>query len=407
MNRTYHINVDNGLYVLAYYIDKNVKEITIEDIMNSTSLFADKFEEYSNCSYYKKTISMGFQNSSYTQGLKKDKETQSVIETRAEKVKNQFDLMLKNIGDDEYCTICGEKHIKINSDGEYLKSMSRSFMPKIHANTFANYINNLKMVNICPICLYLSMLSLYNTTKTGDTLTLYISDNDEFMEEYTYQKQAELEQNIAMNLQEDKKNQKSYYKHIEEVIENIIHSDKIYNSGYIKAVGFCNSAQVETYKENYLSKKDIKFVRDLEIYSLLSEFKEKDLFKILIDKKLQNNYLIYVIDFKNKQLKVSTGLFNKIEEVYCKLSKDKLELIKTICGKVYKTNTKDEIKQLNETYNLKQFENLILKWGSSFKEATNENLFTLEEFDSLCNIKEYTTIKNRMLAEFIFLHNNK
>ena len=169
MERTYNVFIDNGLYVLGNEINKEVNEITLEDIKNSTNIFAKRFEQYANCVYYKKNVSMGFQNSAYTQGLKTKKER----ETRYEKVLNQYNLILNNIGNDEYCSICGEKHIKLNADINYIKSFTRCWMPHIHANTFINYINNLQMVNICPVCLYLSMISIFNFEKAGDRIILY------------------------------------------------------------------------------------------------------------------------------------------------------------------------------------------------------------------------------------------
>ncbi|HID0768126.1 TPA: hypothetical protein ACXDAZ_002656 [Clostridium botulinum] len=402
MERSYNVFVDNGLYVLAYYLEKDIEDITIEDIKNSTELFTNKFNEYENCDYYKKNISMGFQNSAYTQGLKKDKKTKKVCETRAEKVKNQFDLILSNIGNDEYCTVCGQKHIKLDADYEFFKSMSRSLMPNIHANTFANYINNLQIVNICPVCLYLSMISLYNCTKTSDTLTLYVSDDTDFMEDYTYQKQLELNQNIIGQVKESKE-QKKHYISIEETIENIIHNTKIYE-GYIQAISFNNSAQVEKYIESFISNEDVNFIKTLEEKSLLSEFKEKCLFKALIDNNLQDNYLNYVFDFNKGQLKITKELFQSIEEVYNKLGSDILEFIKNICNKIHKTNTKDEIKQLKQISNLNQFEKLLLKWNEEYKSKNEDSLFTLEEFDVLCDYKKYKQIKNRMLTQFMLLN---
>lgn len=401
MERSYNVFVDNGLYVLGYYLEKDIEDITTEDIKNSTELFANQFEEYKKCDFYKKNITMGFQNSAYTQGLKKDKETKQVCETRSEKIKSQFDLILNNIGNDEYCSICGKKHIKLDSDINYISSATRCLMPHIHANTFSNYTNNLQIVNICPVCLYLSMISLYNCTKTSDTLTLYISDDNDFMEDYTYKIQSELNQNIIGKVKESK-NQKKYYKSIEETIENIIHNEKIYD-GYIQAISFNNSTQVEKYIESFLSNKDISFVKVLEEKSLLSEFKEKWLFKALIDGKLQGNYLNYIFDFDKAQLKVTDELFNIIEEVYSKLEKDKLDLIKNICNKIHKTNTKDEIKQLKAIDNLNKFEEILLKWNQQYLKENNNNLFTLEEFDILCDYKKYKQIKNRMLAQFMLL----
>lgn len=403
MNRTYNVFVDNGLYVLGYYLEKDIKDITIDNIKNSTEFFANKFENYSECEYYKKNISMGFQNSSYTQGLKIDKKTKEPIETRIEKVNKQFNLMLNNIGGDEYCCMCGEKHIKLDADDDYLKSMSRAFMPHIHANTFFNYTNNLQIVNICPICLYLSMISLYNCTKTSDTLTLYMSDDDEFMEDYTYQKQIEVSQNINMQTNESK-DQKRVFAHIAETVENIINNEKLYN-GYIQAVNFQNSAQVEKFEDKILSAKDLRFIKTLMNKSLLSEFKLKKQFYYMIVGKLQSNYISCVFDFDKEKLKVSKDLFIEIQEVYNKLSKIIMEVIKDICNKIYENNNKDEIQQLKNINNLTQFQELLMKWNEEYKDKKDENLFkSIEEYQSLCNYKNFKTVINTMLMQFMLLN---
>ncbi|AEB77516.1 hypothetical protein CbC4_5096 (plasmid) [Clostridium botulinum BKT015925] len=218
MERTYNVFIDNGLYVLANEIDKEIQDITLKDIKNSTNIFAKRFEEYASCEYYKKNVSMGFQNSAYTQALKKDKETKQENETRSEKVQNQYNLILSNMGNDEYCSICGKKHVNLNPNINYVKSFTRCWMPHIHANTFINYINNLEMVNICPVCLYLSMISIFNFEKAGDKIILYSSDDNDFMKDYTYDKQIEVKNNIAMCAKESKEKTNNI-KSITEVIK--------------------------------------------------------------------------------------------------------------------------------------------------------------------------------------------
>lgn len=394
MERTYNVFVDNGLYVLGHYLQKNINDIIIEDLKNSTSLFADKFIEYENCGYYKKNIDMGFHNSAYTQATKKGN-------TKQQNVLNQYNSILNNIGDDEFCTICGKKHIKLNPDASYLSSLSRCLMPRLHANTFVNYINNLQLVNICPICVYLSMLSLFNFNKAGASIVLYNSDDEEFMEDYTYEMQIKLVQNISMQATENK-DKISNTRYIENTIENILNKHKLYN-GYIQAISFYNGGQSETYLENIVTKKDLNFIGKINSMSLLSEFKEKWLFSYLVEGKLQKNYLYYVSDGEYK-LKVSKELFNEIEKEYCRLSNEKLQLIKDICNKVYKTNAKNEVSQLKGVSNINQFENLLIKWNEEYKAKANQVLFEIEDFDKICNIKEYILVKNRMLVQFTLLN---
>lgn len=406
MDRTYNVFVDNGLFILANEIGKEIKDINLNDIKKSTKLFSEKFEKYLNCEYYKKNISMGFQNSAYTQGLKKDKKTKEIIETRSMKVKNQYDLILGNLGSDEQCSICGKKHIKLNLDSSYISSFTRCWMPHIHANTFINYINNLQVVNICPICLYLSVISIFNFEKAGDRIVLFNSDDDEFMLDYAYSKYNEVETNMAMDLKESK--EKSYsIKCIIKTIEQLIDDGKSYK-GYIEAVSFINSAQTEGYEENILTNKDIKFVEKLTNKNLRDEFKIKGFFSDLIKGKLQNNYIFSVL----KNLKsiyvddLSKELFNEIEEEYNRMRKDKLERLKDICKKIHDIDTLDEIKDLNKVDNQNSFEELLIKWNKLYYEHREDVLFNTDEFNNLADYKEFKSTKNRMIVEFMFLNKN-
>lgn len=390
MERVYNAHIDNGLFVLSYYLDKDVEDINLQDIKDSTQIFADKYTLFNKTPYYQKGITMGFQNSCYTQGVKVDNNVKEL----SIKIKNDFDKILDSMGNDEFCMICGEKNIDISADNPF--TMSRSVFPRLAGGTFYNFSNNLQLINVCPVCAYLSMIGLYNFTKTSDTHTIYISESNDFMEDYTYKKQVEFNQNVALNLGVEKK-QKSRYAYITEIVEDIIDNKKIYDKG-IEAVSFNNSAQTEIYIESFLSNKDIIFIKDLQELSLLSEFKERWLMGKFIDRKIQKNYLYYSL-----KAKISKDLFNKIEEVYCKLGETKLKLIKRICREVYEHNNKNEVKQLKEVLKLNQFEGILLDWQSQYKEKTGNNLFNPDEYSMLCNHMQYNSVKNRMLAEFSFL----
>ncbi|WP_231148373.1 hypothetical protein [Clostridium botulinum] len=404
MERTYNVFVDNGLYVLANGLDKEIEDITFEDIKNSTHLFAEKFQDYINCEYYKKNVSMGFQNSAYTQGLKKDKETKKESETRAEKVQNQYNLILNNIGNDEYCSICGQKHINLNANIDYIKSFTRCWMPHIHANTFVNYINNLKVVNICPVCLYLSLLSIFNFNKAGDRIILYNSDDSEFMKDYTYEKQQSVKTDIIMCAKESK--EKTYYiKGITETIEKIVDEGNKYN-GYIEAISFINSAQNEGYDEYLISSKDLKFMKNLTNKSLRNEFQGLGFFRDLITRRLQSNYTSCVLrNLRNSYSdNLSSKLLNEIEEEYSKLKKEKLDLIKEICEKIYETNDIDEIKELKSVDSGNKFEELLIEWNESYKDKKKEDLFDIDQYNMLVEFKEFKSTKNRMIIGFMNLN---
>ena len=67
MNRTYDVFVDNGLFVLAYYLDKEIENITEQDIFDSIDMMCEKINEFTRCEKYSNLKSMMFANSALTQ----------------------------------------------------------------------------------------------------------------------------------------------------------------------------------------------------------------------------------------------------------------------------------------------------------------------------------------------------
>ncbi|EIF5083734.1 hypothetical protein LFJ61_001525 [Clostridium perfringens] len=384
MERTYNIFVDNGLFVLAYYLEKNIDEVTIEDILNSVDLMEKEIKNTLSCEKYSSMAFSSFQNSQYTQAKKK--------------VKEQFQLILNNLGDEEYCSVCGKKHIKGHEDLKYKKALSRCLSPTLSTNTFFNYSNNLKQLNICPICIYLSMLSFLNTRPLIGLCLLMNSDDDEFMYCITKKIYEEREQNIRLNAKKDKANKEiNVYKLKKEFIKDIIFNENTYD-GYIEATIYLNTAQNESMQQELLTKRDMEFLRMLNKKSLLSQFDEKGLFFYILNGHLRNDYLSCV--FNKDGLKVSMELFQLIEEEYNKVGKNIIELIKRICKKVFESTETKEIADLKMIQTQSDFEELLVKWRGSI-----DNLMTLEEFEMLTDYKNYRRNKNRMLIEFYELNN--
>lgn len=384
MERTYNTFVDNGLFVLAYYLEKDIEEVTIKDILNSVDLMEKEIKIALACEKYSSMAFSSFQNSQYTQSKKK--------------VKEQFQLILSNLGDEEYCTICGKKHIKNHEDLNYRKALSRCLSPTLSTNTFFNYANNLKQLNICPICIYLSMISFLNTRPLIGLCLLMNSDDDEFMYDITEEINEEREKNIRLNLKKDKANKEiNVYKLKKQIIKNIIYKEKIYY-GYLEATIYLNTAQNESIQKELLTKKDMDFLRMLNKKSLLSDFDEKGLFFNILNGHLRNDYLSCVV---NKDgLKISKELFELIEEEYNKVGKNIIELIKRLCKKVFESDETKEIADLKMVQTQSDFEDLLVKWRGSI-----DDLMTLEEFDILTDYKNYRRNKNRMLIEFYELNN--
>ncbi|ELC8406316.1 hypothetical protein QYB57_000458 [Clostridium perfringens] len=384
MERTYNTFVDNGLFVLAYYLEKNIDEVTIEDILNSVDLMEKEIKSTLSCEKYSSMAFSSFQNSQYTQAKKK--------------VKEQFQLILSNLGDEEYCSVCGKKHIKGHEDLKYKKALSRCLSPTLSTNTFFNYSNNLKQLNICPICIYLSMLSFLNTRPLIGLCLLMNSDDDEFMYYITKKIDEERERNIRLNAKKDKANKEiNVYKLKKEFIKDIIFNENIYD-GYIEATIYLNTAQNESMQQELLTKRDMEFLRILNKKSLLSQFDEKGLFFYILNGHLRNDYLSCV--FNKDGLKVSMELFKLIEEEYNKVGKNIIELIKRICKKVFESTETKEIADLKMIQTQSDFEELLVKWRGNI-----DNLMTLEEFEMLTDYKNYRRNKNRMLIEFYELNN--
>ncbi|XZM34578.1 hypothetical protein ACSXAY_05860 [Clostridium perfringens] len=384
MERTYNTFVDNGLFVLAYYLEKNIDEVTIEDILNSVDLMEKEIKNTLSCEKYSSMAFSSFQNSQYTQAKKK--------------VKEQFQLILNNLGDEEYCSVCGKKHIKSHEDLKYKKALSRCLSPTLSTNTFFNYSNNLKQLNICPICIYLSMLSFLNTRPLIGLCLLMNSDDDEFMYYITKKINEEREGNIRLNAKKDKANKEiNVYKLKKEFIKDIIFNENTYD-GYIEATIYLNTAQNESMQQELLTKRDMEFLRMLNKKSLLSQFDEKGLFFYILNGHLRNDYLSCV--FNKDGLKVSMELFQLIEEEYNKVGKNIIELIKRICKKVFESTETKEIADLKMIQTQSDFEELLVKWRGSI-----DNLMTLEEFEMLTDYKNYRRNKNRMLIEFYELNN--
>ncbi|HFD2043599.1 hypothetical protein ACSXAL_01445 [Clostridium perfringens] len=384
MERTYNTFVDNGLFVLAYYLEKNIDEVTIEDILNSVDLMEKEIKSTLSCEKYSSMAFSSFQNSQYTQAKKK--------------VKEQFQLILNNLGDEEYCSVCGKKHIKGYEDLKYKKALSRCLSPTLSTNTFFNYSNNLKQLNICPICIYLSMLSFLNTRPLIGLCLLMNSDDDEFMYYITKEINEEREGNIRLNAKKDKANKEiNVYKLKKEFIKDIIFNENTYD-GYIEATIYLNTAQNESMQQELLTKRDMEFLRMLNKKSLLSQFDEKGLFFYILNGHLRNDYLSCV--FNKDGLKVSMELFQLIEEEYNKVGKNIIELIKRICKKVFESTETKEIADLKMIQTQSDFEELLVKWRGNI-----DNLMTLEEFEMLTDYKNYRRNKNRMLIEFYELNN--
>ncbi|MCD3276687.1 hypothetical protein FDC62_11430 [Clostridium botulinum] len=86
------------------------------------------------------------------------------------------------------------------------------------------------------------------------------------------------------------------------------------------------------------------------------------------------------------------------------MKKEKLDLIKEICEKIYETNDIDEIKELKSVDSGNKFEELLIEWNESYKDKKKEDLFDIDQYNMLVEFKEFKSTKNRMIIGFMNLN---
>lgn len=387
MKRTYNPFIDNGLFVVAYHLKKDIEDISDKDIIDNIEILVEKVEQFIECKKYKSMISSAFtRNCIYMNG--------------DDTLVNKFKSLVDNTGNDLKCTCCGEKNIK-NNPTEYISKIGRSLLPLTNSNKFFNYSNNLQVVNICPICYVLSLISILNMRKRGKFLVVYTSDSEEFMYEYTNKIQSENKVDILNDAEENKKEKISVYDDIEWLLNQ--QNDKYDNCGYIEQLYFVNQGQDEAHNSNIVTKKSLNMIKALQRKVLTGEFKHMGLIYPMLKNTLQYVYMDYLIDYKENKLKCSNELFEIIEGEMRSMNSDILELIKKTCTRLKGINQKDEVKQLREIMNRGDFENIIIKWQENYKDQTDLDLFDggINDWDKLCDTPQWQSIKRRMISQFI------
>lgn len=385
MIRTFNVFVDNGLFVLSHYINKKIEHISVKDIENSSNLISEVLAKFVEHPAFNPLAWGGFSNSCYTQPTKTN---------RFDKIVSQIKLFIDSIGNEE-CSICGNHTANFDFD------VTRSYMPGIISNTFYNYSNNLKGINICPICLILSMYSILNMRQCEE-LIIYNSDNNDFMYNYTKQRQDENAEILKISPDEYKKQKvKNSIKLLSEEIEFYFKKNNEYK-GYLQPVLFKNFGQDQSFRESFfLSQKYLKLLHKIYEEGLYQEFLDFGLLSLMLEGNFENRFIFKLIDYEKQELKSSLKLFNLLDKGVDILEPKLLELIKNVCNNLMEISQKDEIKDLKEVTNSKNFEKLILKWQENYKRQTGKNLLTMEEFDLINNKLKFNNIKNRMISYFI------
>ncbi|EGT5270934.1 hypothetical protein KWL13_013475 [Clostridioides difficile] len=382
MDRSYNVFVDNGLYVLAYYLNKDINDITYQDIENSIDLMSDKIEEFVSCEKYSNLKSMCFSNSMLTQPKGKV--------TLNEKLKG----FVKNQGD-EYCSLCGQYKAKVKiEDKEY--NIGRSYMPNLVANTFYNFSNNLQGLNVCPYCLVLTMYSILNC-RVSRYVFLYNSTSDEFMKDYTCHIQDENLTDVELGAKKEKEKYS-----IVKLLESLVCKYNLFD-GDIEQYMFNNSGQSQDIQVNNIKNSDVNLLMKLQKEALLREFKDLHLEIYILRGTLESNYLRKIYNLDKRERVASDELIVFLNREVNVLKKVKIDIIKKLTDKL-KTSDLDidkiykELKMLGKFY---AYEDWLVNLNEMYYEKTGEKLFEAEDYIELDDIRSFRQIKNLILVSLI------
>lgn len=382
MNRTYNTFVDNGLFVLAYYLNKSVEDLTEKDIVDNINMMSEKLEDFFSCEKYSNLRSMTCQNSYMTQKPKKG--------TRAEAFADKLKGYIKGT---DCCEVCGEYKANPRND------LSRCYFPTKTANTFYNFSNNLQGVNICPNCIRLAMYSLLNCRVGSDSVILYNSDNDDFMVAYTKNIQHENQSDIVGQAKKDTKNKlsKTY------ILENLLYNKKSFKrkskSYYVDIYNFNNNTKNESINIVSIDNDNVTLLEKIYDNDLEQEFKSLWLMNDLINNKLSSTYLFKIYNFEKEELKCSRELFDFLNKEVNRLDNKVIEIIKNITTKItFDKKTRNELKLIN---NSNDFNDFLVKIAEEYGEKYNDKLFTVEEYCYLSNRLKFKEIKNLLLISTI------
>ena len=365
MERTYNMQVDNGLFVAEHYIGKDYKDITMKDLVDNIDILVDRIHSFS----IKHTLASNtHNNTALTQGKK-----------TKEQLLTQMQEIIKSEGNEKNCLICGQKKVSLNSIA------NKMFMEGLPANTFYNYSNNLKVVDVCNECLLLSIISILNTQKISYPF-LYIADSDDFMRDTTEDIQNEISK---IGLIEFKK--EIFNKKFLETMSKMFYTKDIYDDmTYLSMIYFQNGNQ-NRHEEYIIDKKKILFLLKLKNENLIHEFMEKYLFNKLIENK---NLISYSFD-KDMELKFSKELLQAIKEEYMtNKEKDIINYMTDIL--LISDDVSVLIKELKLVNTFQQFQDFVLK-----KSESQPLYKSIDDFEELTSYKTWRTYKINLIANLL------
>ena len=379
MERMYDIFADNGLFILSYYLEKEIEDITYKDIEDSVEMMSRKVEEFVECEKYSNLKNMFLFNSSVSNPSLKNVALETVLKE-----------FLSQKGDD-YCAICGQKHANLKMD---LKG--RSYLPNRPGATYFNFSNNLHNINVCPYCLVLTTYSVMNS-RVNNHVYLYNSSDDEFMVEFTAQRQEENQQDILLKAEKSKVTPNRLETLLEMLDYNISFDSQVeiyrFNNG--KTEDIANSEKIYS--------KNIKLMRKMRNKSLLNEFRSLGLSWMIVDNKMELNYISYIYDFEKEKLKCSRELYDFLNMEVNILDNKTIDLVDRITSNIVgaKLDTR-KIRNIMKAVNgIKSFDDALMQIQEMYYEKTEDKLFDKSEYNELTNIRKYNKIKNMIIIDLI------
>ncbi|MGL5068106.1 MAG: hypothetical protein ACRC6T_09875 [Sarcina sp.] len=388
MKRTYNIFVDNGLFVLAYYLNKEIENVTEKDIEDNIEKMSERIFDFTGCEKYANLKSMVFPNSALTQKGQGYKEL-------TENIKTSFELK-----GTETCCRCGEKKVNI------FNLINKTYVPGIVSLTMYNYSNNLQGVNICSHCLALTVFSILNCRVVQDVILYNHTDND-FMYDYTEKIQVQNNRDISMKVAKDKKSEATKVDLIKEMWGIKVNK---YYKGSLEQVRFNNiGLGMPTFEIKGLDYKDIEMFNKLKINRLWDEFTTPEYYLLvnMLEGRLTDSYTRNIIKFDKSndrfEIKCSKELLEFLNKEVNRLNTKTIELIDKICDGVV------DLKKMQESYKtlkylkegISPFEDFLTDTLGCYLELTGEKLFNSDEFLVLTNRMKYRSIKKIMIVKLI------
>lgn len=379
MERTYDIFADNGLFILSYYLEKDVEDITYEDIYSSVELMSRKVEEFVECEKYSNLKSMFLFNSAVSNPSLKDIKLEDVLKG-----------FLDQKGED-YCMICGQNHANLS-----INLKGRSYLPNRPGGTYFNFSNNLHNINVCPYCLLLTTYSVMNC-RVDNYVYLYNSSDDEFMIEYTAQRQEENQQDILLKAGKSKQNKNRLETLIEMLNYNISFDSQV------EIYRFNNGKTEDIADSEKIYSKNIKLLRKMRNKALLNEFNSLGLTWMIVDNRLSSKYLNYIYDFEKNELKCTKELYNFLNMEVNMLDNNTIDLIDRITKDIVNSglNVRKIRNSMKAVNNIKSFDSTLMQIQEMYYEKTDKPLFNKNEYNELTNIRKYNSVKNMIIIDLI------